>query len=45
MISLIAVPISLSCIILIPKTPRKLENKKATFDFVGVFALTCEYYG
>jgi predicted MFS family arabinose efflux permease len=45
MISLIAVPISISCIILIPKAPRKLGNKKATFDFVGVFALTCEFYG
>jgi MFS family permease len=45
MIALIAVPISILCIVLIPKTPKKSGNKKAKFDFVGVFALTCELYG
>ncbi|QRV74162.1 major facilitator superfamily transporter [Ceratobasidium sp. AG-Ba] len=40
LISIIAVPISISCVILIPKTPRNPEHKKATFDFVGVFVLT-----
>ncbi|KAF8605943.1 MFS general substrate transporter [Ceratobasidium sp. AG-I] len=40
LIALLAVPISISCVVLIPKTPRKLENKKSTFDFVGVFLLT-----
>ncbi|KAF8605945.1 MFS general substrate transporter [Ceratobasidium sp. AG-I] len=40
LIALLAVPISISCIFLIPKTPRNLENKKTSFDFVGVFLLT-----
>ncbi|KAG8684142.1 hypothetical protein FRC11_012555 [Ceratobasidium sp. 423] len=39
-IALIAVPISIICIFLIPKTARNEENKKSTFDFVGVFLLT-----
>ncbi|KAF8677372.1 Major Facilitator Superfamily [Rhizoctonia solani] len=40
LIAIIAVPISVICIILIPKTAQNKENKKSTFDFVGVFLLT-----
>ncbi|CAE6413017.1 unnamed protein product [Rhizoctonia solani] len=40
LIAIIAVPISITCTILIPKTSRNEENKKSNFDFVGVFLLT-----
>ncbi|CAE6446291.1 unnamed protein product [Rhizoctonia solani] len=40
LIAIIAVPISIISTILIPKTARNEENKKTTFDFVGVFLLT-----
>ncbi|EUC54872.1 MFS general substrate transporter [Rhizoctonia solani AG-3 Rhs1AP] len=40
LIAIIAVPISITCIVLIPKTARNKENEKSTFDFVGVFLLT-----
>ena len=39
-ITIIAVPIAITCTILIPKTPRNEENAKSTFDFVGVSLLT-----
>ncbi|QRW17197.1 major facilitator superfamily transporter [Rhizoctonia solani] len=32
------------CIILIPKTAQNKENKKSTFDFVGVFLLTVRLF-
>ncbi|KAG8693514.1 hypothetical protein FRC09_010458 [Ceratobasidium sp. 395] len=40
LISIIAIPISIACVLLIPKTPRNPEHKKTKFDFVGVFMLT-----
>ncbi|KAB5592439.1 MFS-type transporter [Ceratobasidium theobromae] len=40
LIAMVAIPIAISSIFLIPKTPRIEENKKSTFDFVGVFLLT-----
>ncbi|KAB5592438.1 MFS general substrate transporter [Ceratobasidium theobromae] len=40
LIAIIAVPIAILCVVLIPQTPRNEENKKSTFDFVGVFLLT-----
>ncbi|KAG8772074.1 hypothetical protein FRC12_003256 [Ceratobasidium sp. 428] len=40
LISIIAIPISIACVLLIPKTPRNPEHKETKFDFVGVFMLT-----
>lgn len=44
LIAIIAVPIAILCVVLIPQTPRNEENKKSTFDFVGVFLLTGEHF-
>jgi len=39
-IALIALPISMACIILIPATPRQESHKQSKLGLAGVFALT-----